>query len=76
MLAPEPWHISTTIPAVKDVTAITTALAAVMCTHLRLGCHDDTIVVFGMAASRGRCGHAARQVRCANRCHIAASLEV
>jgi hypothetical protein len=48
MLAPEPRHISTTIPAVRDVTAITTALAAVMCTHLRLGCHDDTIVVFGM----------------------------
>jgi hypothetical protein len=30
------------------VTAITTAVAAVLCTHLRLGCHDDTIVVFGM----------------------------
>ena len=40
MLASEAWHISTAIPAVTDVTAITTALDP--------GCHDDAIVVLGM----------------------------
>src|SRR5262245_12619121 len=51
MFAPKPRHISNTIPA---GTAITTALAAVMCTHMRLCCHDDTIVVFGMLRSQQR----------------------
>src|SRR6187397_259845 len=39
-LASEAWHISTAIPAVTDVTAITTTLDP--------GCHDDAIVVLGM----------------------------